>query len=446
MIKKKEFPSDIDKKVSEYDRFYGAQDFNPGTRSVKLPVEIKHSYFNHHFIFHDIKEGTGADVQSVNVKQEVPALILGSGPTLDEIMPVLKDWKGAIFASTSQTPTCVYHGHAPEYVVALDPHSDLPEIEGVDDWNKYNSKLICHPCISPRLVQEWPLDRLYYRPMEPSSDFHAMHLGISYGEVIQTYCLLFSCTPAAQVALARMMGYHPLYTVGLDFGFPNNKRRFTSWFYHELEGWQIDRPMSLDENDESFRTENPYRRLIYAENGCCSSVMHIYYKRAFICVANIDMSDIFKVKAFNAVTEFPEITIEELIKTQGKLDKKRFWSRAKKQKIYEDYLARYYTFALRYKDGSLTYFECTPELEKHKDRIPAELQQKIADGKVIGIDEQIEIFVTQNYANLQAAKPQVRQQLDKSPDDLLNPKEEIRRLQRLNHDATKYRDNIHDRK
>ena len=79
--------SDIDKKVNEYDRFYGAQDFNPGTKNVKLPVEVKHAYFNHHWIFHDIKDGTGADLQTVNVEGKIPALILGSGPSLDEMMP-----------------------------------------------------------------------------------------------------------------------------------------------------------------------------------------------------------------------------------------------------------------------------------------------------------------------------------------------------------------------
>ncbi len=439
--------SDIKANINEYERFYGAQDFNPGTKDVKLPVEIKHAYFNHHFIFHDIKEGSGADLQTVNVHENVPALILGSGPTLDLMMPHLKDWKGAIFASTSQTPTCCYYGHAPEYIVALDPHTNLTELECVDDWKKYpNSKLITHPSISPTLVQGWQGDRLYYRPMEPSSEFHAMHLPVAYGEVIQTYCLLFSCSPSAQVALARKMGYHPLYLAGLDFGFPDYQRRATQYYYHELEGWICDKPVAVDKDDTNFKSDNPYRRLIYSDNGCCSSVMHIYYKRAFLCVANIDMSEIFKVKAFNALTEFPEITVEELIETQGKLPKDRYWPKEKKQKIYEDYLARFYTFALRYKDNSLTYFECTPTIEKHADKLPPDMQKVIADGGKITIDEQIKRFVTNNFNTLKAQAAQVKQRTGKDAEQLLDPIKEIKRLQELNHEAERYRNNFVNRK
>ena len=327
--------------------------------------------------------------------------------------------------------------------MALDPHTNLTELECVDDWGKYpDTKLITHPSISPTLVQGWPGDRLYYRPMEPSSEFHAMHLPVAYGEVIQTYCLLFSCSPSAQIALARKMGYHPLYIAGLDFGFPNYQRRATQWYYHELEGWISDKPVGVDKDDSNFKSDNPYRRLIYSDNGCCSSVMHIYYKRAFLCVANIDMSDIFKVKAYNALTEFPEITVDELIETQGHLPKERFWPKAKKQKIYEDYLARFYTFALRYNDGSLTYFECTPELSKFAERLPAEYQKKIAEGNEISVDEQIRVFVTNNFNTLKAQEEQVKQRTGKPVESLLDPIKEIRRLQRLNANAEKYRNDF----
>jgi len=442
----KEITSGINDNVSEYERHYGAQDFNPNTKDVKLPVEIKHAYFNHHFIYHDIRDGDGADLSTVNVEGKIPAIVLGSGPSLDEIMPRLKEWKGAIFASTSQVPTCCYHGRAPDYIVALDPHTNLTELECIDDWKKYpNSVLITHPAISPTLVQGWQGKRLYYRPMEPSSEFHAMHLPVAYGEVIQTYCLLFSCSPSAQLALARKMGYGPIYLAGLDFGFPEYHRRATQWYFHELEGWIKDRPADVDKDDSNFKSDNPFRRLIYADNGCCSSVMHLYYKRAFLCVANIDMSDIVKLKTFNALTEFPEITIDELMETQGHLPKERFYSRSKKQRLYENYLARFYTFALRYKDNSLMYFECSPTIEKNIDKLPKDMQEKIEAGGEITIDEQIKQFVTNNYINLQKQALQVFQRTGKKPEELLNLDAEVKRLQRLNHVAAKYREEYANR-
>jgi len=439
-MSKKEYPSEIDKNVSEYDRFYGAQDFNPATRNVKLPVEIKHSYYNHSFIYQDIEKGNGADLETINVDGKIPALIIGSGPTFDEFAPLLKEWKGAVFVSTSQAGTCVYWEHPPEYIVALDPHTDKAELDCVDNWQKYDTKLICHPCINPVVIQEWPNKRLYYRPMEPSSDFHAMHLGIAYGSFIRTYCLLFSCTPAAQMAIAKKMGYGPLFFVGLDFGFPNYKRRMTVWYYNELEGWLSEQPSPVDKFDDDFKTENKFKRLVYAENGCCSSVMHLYYKRAILCVANIDMTDIFKVKAFNALTEFPEITKEELIETQGKLPKDRFYSNKKKQKIYEDYLARFYTFALRYKDGSLTYFECSPHIERYRDSLPGPLQEKVDKGEEVTIEQQIEIFLNNNFARLMQAKSKNPKMKD--PKEYLNVKEEINRLKEIYRRAKAYREKI----
>lgn len=437
-----EITSGINDNVNEYERHYGAQDFNPNTKSVKLPVEIKHAYFNHSFIYHDIRDGNGADVSSVNMEDKVPAIVLGSGPSLDEIMPYLKDWKGAIFASTSQTPTCCYHKRAPDYIVCLDPHTNMSELECIDDWNKYpETKLVVQPCISPTLVQGWPHKRLYYRPMEPSSEFHALHLPVAYGEVIQTYCLLFSCSPSAQLAIARKMGYGPIYLAGLDFGFPEYQRRATQYYFHELEGWIKDKPASVDKDDSNFKSDNPFRRLIYADNGCCTSVMHLYYKRAFLCVANIDMSDIFKIKTQlpNALSEFPEISIKELMDTQGHLPKERLWSNKKKQKSYEEYLARFYTFALRYKDNSLMYFECNPDIAKQYDKLPPDMKAQVDSGHVITITEQIERFLTNNYNALQVQAAMVYKRTGKQPAEVMDLPGEIKRITGLHNEAERYK-------
>ena len=52
--------------------------------------------------------------------QGIPALVLGSGPTLDEAAPFLNQWPGVIFSGPSQVRICDKWKRQPDFVVAVD--------------------------------------------------------------------------------------------------------------------------------------------------------------------------------------------------------------------------------------------------------------------------------------------------------------------------------------
>lgn len=360
------------------------RDYNESTKKVILPIEIKHSYYNHKRIWKDINDThKGYDLGAIEFpKDNGPALIIGSGQSLDKAGPLLKDWKGAIFCSTSQATTLCYYGHPPEYIVALDPRLAVSELSYIDTWDNKDSVLIAHPCISPVVLDFWPNKIFYYRIMEPTSPFYTETLAQSY-DFISLYLFLFSCAIAGQLGLAKVMGYDPLYLVGCDFGAPNDIYRYTSyrWKTTSMNGlyplknekgqdiWKRG-TFTLDTVPQDFQlikrnleieelkpSPLPKERAVLCNNGVFSDAIQVYYKRSVMCVARLDMSNIINTSTEGIITEFPEASIEEVIEKQGEGLKDRYYTMTQKRQVYDEYLATQNTFVIEFKDGSLRYIE-----------------------------------------------------------------------------------------
>jgi len=373
-----------DEVKTEMNLKQSVKDYNESTKKVILPIEIKHSYYNHKRIWKDINEThKGFDLGSVEFsKSNGPALIVGSGQSLDKAGPLLKNWQGAIFCSTSQASTLCYYDRPPEYIVALDPRLAVSELSYIDTWDNKDSILIAHPCISPVVLDFWPNKIFYYRIMEPTSNFYTETLAQSY-DFISLYLFLFSCAIAGQLGLAKVMGYDPLYLVGCDFGAPNDIYRYTSyrWKTASMKGlyptknengqdiWRMD-TFTLDKVPQDFQLikrnleieelkPSPLakEREVICNNGVKSDAIQVYYKRSVMCVARLDMSNIINTSTEGIITEFPEATIEEVIEKQGRGFSDRYFTTAQKRKSYDEYLATQNTFVIEFKDGSLRYIE-----------------------------------------------------------------------------------------
>ena len=88
------------------------------------------SYCNHARVFKDVveeKKPCSLDLYHNKHKDE-PALIIGAGISLNKLLPILKDWKGAIFAPESMSKTCAYYGHKPDYVMVFDAHDRVYDL------------------------------------------------------------------------------------------------------------------------------------------------------------------------------------------------------------------------------------------------------------------------------------------------------------------------------
>lgn len=177
------------------------------------------------WIHEDAKRGNGSISQLPNARGGVPAVILGSGPTLDGALPCLAGFPGAIFAGASQAHALDAHGLSADYTLAMDTHQIVAsQLEGVD-WP--SSTLITHQAIDPAVLLTWPGSRKYVRMALTENDeiTPAMYPWLN---------IMFTphgCTVNAALQIARFLGYRPIYLAGVDFGFPGFKRRADDYQY-----------------------------------------------------------------------------------------------------------------------------------------------------------------------------------------------------------------------
>jgi len=326
-----------------------AHDYKDGTKAIVMPAEVKHAFQNYRLMRDYLKQGKAEDYVKYDQGKNGPALIVGSGPSTDDLKGIVQNWEGAILASTSQAVTIKRYGFRGRLLIAaLDPLTDVQEINRIDTWQDTDAVLVSWPGMSPKIHEYW--DSLnkksyYFRAMQPDTPFLAEVLPLAYGDLITAYCLLFSCTPAAQLGLARLGGYDPLFMVGCDFGFPNNKTRFTEWYY-ENKKWVEKKPGPLSNIKDA----------ILSNNGLPTQAMHIFYKRCMLCVARIDLMDV--IDASNGImTEFPKADIKDIIAKQGKGFEHLYYTKQKKKDIIEKYLATQRTYVLEFEDNKCRIVE-----------------------------------------------------------------------------------------
>lgn len=365
--------------ATEMELRQSVRQYNVNTQKAQRGIEIMHSYYNHKQIWEDMFEGTGKDVCDVKIETPEPALIVGSGQSLDKAHDLLKHWKGAIFASTSQGTTLIHAGVKEKlYLVALDPKVQPDEFIGVEDWTKYDVSLIIQPCIPPVIFDLWKGKKLYFRIMEPMTEFYTQNLAIAY-RWITTYLYLFSCTLSAQMGLAAAMGYNPLILVGCDFGAPEGRYRFTRWdnmpididafnketgkktHYTKHDDIPIDLDLDVTINKREWQATKGgplnAKNAVVANNGVLTDSIQVYYKRSVFCVARLDMKDVINTSTEGIITEFPEATIEEVIENQGQGLEDRYLTKTQKHHVYEKYLATQNTFAVRFKKRGIRFIE-----------------------------------------------------------------------------------------
>lgn len=352
--------------LSEYGYEQHAASYNKGVEQNLLPAEYRNSFFNHLPVYMEslkapddvkgwelvevkedakghtvrnvmkrIKARNGSDALSHRLEKPEPALIVGSGPSFNDCAPLLKDWKGASFCSTSQGSTMVYHGHEPSHMVAYDINTHPTELDWCDTWAGRRTVLLTHPGMHPATIDHWKGERQYFRSMDTSNFFFTNVLPVAYGDVIPSQMFLFSCSVAAQMSLAHAMGYSPLFFVGCDF----MAKRFDKWFYnHEKKEWEC----SPGVHDVFSH------KAIKSANGQYTDPLQVFYKRSTICVWRIDHSDCFQCSPNSVITEMPKVDFAEVIEKQGRGFEDRSLTTEQLDDVSEKYLAHFNQFILRF--------------------------------------------------------------------------------------------------
>jgi len=323
----------------ECDWRYDPGQFNELTERGVVTLEMIYSHFNHKDIWTEFhpeywtikslmgslgrlfrlhwearfyQRGKAKDLGVLDDGQSKgPAIIIGSGPTLDGALPYLKDWKGAIFCNSSQASTLIYHGRHPDFVDIADCRVSPEELQAPWDYKK--TSWIINPGVHPRLINFWKGQTYYYRIYEPYYDFYGKVQPRVYGSFIKTQSFPFGSQPPMAISHATALGYSPLFLVGCDFGFPGNIDRFTGWRKPKGKKWISSPPTTIG-------AQSKY--IIETENGVLSIALHIFYRDQLFRVIALDVPQIFycmvnKQQGIITPEQMPQVDFPDVIGTQG---------------------------------------------------------------------------------------------------------------------------------
>lgn len=363
--------------LSEFGFEQHASKYNQGVEQNLLPAEYRNSFFNHLPVYLEtmkvpesivgwelnelkkddtgtisrhrmklIKARNGTDVFAEEnvLKEPQPALIIASGKSLDDAMPLIKDWKGATFCSTSHASTLIHFGHEPSHMIAYDINTRPQEQDWVDTWEGRKTVMVTHPGMYPGTLESWPLRKMYFKSMDTSNFFFTSVLPVAYGDVIPSHMFLFSCSVSAQMSIAHALGYSPLFFVGCDFAYG----RFTRWRYDHEKGEWISDP----------EVQRFLGNLLTSENGIKTDALQSFYKRSVICVWRIDKSKCLNVSNRSIITEMPHVDIKDVIANQGRGFEKYTLSEKDTEDVAEKYLAHFNQFVLQFtpdENGRVSY-------------------------------------------------------------------------------------------
>lgn len=281
-------------------------DFNQGVRRGLMRNWVYNEHANHGFIRREFHEGHALDMHDLGrLDNPQPAIVIGSGPSLDHIAPLLPQWQGAIFASPSHMRILDAVGRHPEYLVALDSSTDVAEkLSGIE---YHRTMLITHPSIDPGVLEMWGKRPKRYFLMQENGEWSDV-LPLAYpwihSRIPNMGCVANSC-----IYMAHGLGYDPIFLAGVEFAFTDGKESFTRPI-KKGNGWY--RPGVQEEVDES-------KSWVFRENGVLTSSTNVFYKS--ILLANWKMFGMHLVTmAPGIVTELPFADPETVVKAQGQMN------------------------------------------------------------------------------------------------------------------------------
>ena len=352
-------------KIDEAVRAAAAQ-FNSATTERHYRNEVVFSFHNHRELMCALETGQAVDLAKLPKHKRTSVLIIGSGPTLDEALPLLKDWKGHIICSTSQASTLLAWGREPEHIVALDPDSNPGELTA-DTWEGRKSILHLHPGVMPDLVQWWKGPMALFRKLQPQQSFYAGEQAMGYSPLgplrdgryqgneaplcITAQVPSLACAIPSQICIAKHLGYSQYVLVGADFAFTNNQQRFTPRTWKDGQ-WIEHKALTAEDHYETNYLVDD--QMVETElDGLRSTGMQIFYSHQTVIACRLVERSIINASHKGLLRMLPYAPIEEVIQ-RGNKGVKGF-TLPQRIKAYEEHLARQNIYFFYVGDGIMPH-------------------------------------------------------------------------------------------
>lgn len=233
-----------------------------------------------------------------NAAKDVPAVVIGIGPSLDESIQDLKKAPrhAVIIATDAALRPLLRHGIQPDIVLNFDARDHQPTMWETIDTSPY--VLLANSVTSPHTIAAWKGSAMFFNMMQNDDEFASNVLPAMYPYLGQLPNM--GTVGNGAIFLAYHMGCKPIITVGMDLCFKEASRlderperrweyrcndyRFIPANVEHIEGrWEVTENKKLYDNadrmkgtmDEEikgkiYRTDEPlkmYRESLVAATG-----------------------------------------------------------------------------------------------------------------------------------------------------------------------------------
>lgn len=178
--------------------------------------------------------------------ENVPALILAAGPSLDTMLPYLKQLKerAVLICVDTALRFCLSAGVEPDFIVLVDPqYWNARHLDGLESPS---SILITESAAYPSIFRFKCKEKILCSSL------------FALGKYIETYTgKKGELSPGGSVAttaweFARYCGCKKIYIIGLDLGYPEKKTHFKGSIFEERCHSQSNRLYTVETQNTSF--------------------------------------------------------------------------------------------------------------------------------------------------------------------------------------------------
>ena len=276
------------------------------------PQWVQNNRRNWQTVYGDFRRGN-ACVACIPKVTDTPAIIVGSGPSLDVALPILKDWKHAIFSGPTNALAIEAHGAHPTYIHAYDSHKQNAKRLNYK-WDYSKTELIIHPSSHPDNLNAWRGRRWYFLRHFPGHDFFEYLQPMGWGYIYKErgIDIIFpfrGCVVNNEVAIAAYLGYNPLFVVGVDFGWKDpEKTRHTTHVQNKRGGLE---PLHIPTEEELGKVQ-----INISPNGTHYVGKDNNFHRHFLDLIGPLPVDVFDCSD-GMISELKKADIKEVIAKQG---------------------------------------------------------------------------------------------------------------------------------
>lgn len=312
--------------------------YQEATIKQRLNLEIKNSYENYTRIKLELSTGKSSAFRQ-NVSSG-PAMVCASGSSLDDFLPLVKDWHGPIFCTGSQLSSLWHAGARNIFCLSLDAGTPVSQYRQATIEACSQSTLLAHPGSNPNCLKYWPGPKRYFQTTDNESPHYA-NIAMAYPKIDFQF-LNFASSAPLLVSAAHAMGHSPIFLTGFDF----SAERFLNNAYYEDGVW-IGHASCGGEDAPG---------VILAENGVKTTEQQLYYMKSFLMSIALYTPPVIMCSDRTAVSQLPVADIQKVVKRGGKKLGKLLPGKMDLRKRIERWLLKHGTYLVRVrKDGARMY-------------------------------------------------------------------------------------------